>query len=380
MPQRGPEIFQQPPADRPSTSGAPPRDHEPRTTWYVVPSHFSSICRRFFSVRVSIPFPSSFRLGRNPILSPQVSFGVRTAGAYIRGRAVFFWEIFGGPAVFPRACGRGGASLHGIAWIFGVPAAHPPGSLASGESVCCSFTISIVSFQIEFLIPFPSSFCLGRNPTYPSPRRSPSFLAFDRPGACIRGWPLFFSEIYVGLRPRAILPGGQPPRDGAEYSAARRGIMGPGGVCALPRDCWPGGRGVHGTSFLRIYPSFFSIPVSNTLSSFFCLGRNPILPRAGFLHFWCSTGRGRASTSGRCFSARSSAGVFFHGLVGRMASLQGIAGSLAGEPPRDRIAQDLQRVGCVPPPGSMAGGGSVRDRWSVGARYVVPSHLSNFLL
>ena len=43
--------------------------------------------------------------------------------------------------------------------------------------------------------------------------------------------------------------------------------------------------------------------------SLFCLGRNPtILPCAGFLPVWCSTGRGRASAGGRCFSARSLAG------------------------------------------------------------------------
>ena len=38
----------------------------------------------------------------------------------------------------------------------------------------------------------------------------------------------------------------------------------------------------------------------------FCLGRNPtILPCTGFLPFWYSTGRGRASAGGRCFCARS---------------------------------------------------------------------------
>ena len=48
-----------------------------------------------------MPSPPSFRLGRNPILPPQVSFGVRPDGGVTRAQVVFFCKIFGWPAGFP---------------------------------------------------------------------------------------------------------------------------------------------------------------------------------------------------------------------------------------------------------------------------------------
>ena len=81
----------------------------------------------------------------------------------------------------------------------------------------------------------------------------------------------------------------------------------------------------------------------------FCLGRNPtILPRAGFLPFWCLTGRGRASAGGRCFLQDLwRVDVYFRRLAGRVASLQGIAWDLR-RASLQGIARDLLPAGGGP--------------------------------
>ena len=147
----------------------------------------------FFSISVSNPL-SSFVLSRlQPYPAPRRSPSFLVFDrprAYIHERAVVFSENFGGPALRPRAR-RSGACLRGIApgsrRIFGGPAARPRSIVGRGGLRTCS----------QHVHPF---FCLSS-----SPRRSPSFLVFDRPGAHIHERALFFSENFGGpaLRPRA---------------------------------------------------------------------------------------------------------------------------------------------------------------------------------
>ena len=66
-----------------------------------------------------------------------------------------------------------------------------------------------------------SSFFYPWSRPHPSPHRFPSFLVFDRAGACIRERAVFSARSLADGRsfPRACGPGGEPPRDGAGSSA-----------------------------------------------------------------------------------------------------------------------------------------------------------------
>ena len=77
--------------------GAPPQDHGPGEGG----RHPFLFILVSFLFDFLMPSPPSFRLGRNPILPPQVSFGVRPDGDVTRAQVVFFCKIFGWPAGFP---------------------------------------------------------------------------------------------------------------------------------------------------------------------------------------------------------------------------------------------------------------------------------------
>ena len=79
-----------------------------------------------------------------------------------------------------------------------------------------------------------------------------------------------------------------------------------------------------GTSSPCIYPVSFLFEFLVSFPPSFHLGRNPILPRAGFLPSWCLPGWGRISAGGRCSSVISSSGrQCTPGLVGHGRTSEG---------------------------------------------------------
>ena len=111
-------------------------------------------------------------------------------------------------------CGGGrGASSHRAPLVpqklWGCRWRRPLPSSSSGRFVRVAAALVYPSFfSISVSNPL-SSFVLSRLQPYPSPRRSPSFLVFDRPRAYIHERAVVFSENFGGpaLRPRARRPG-----------------------------------------------------------------------------------------------------------------------------------------------------------------------------
>ena len=143
-----------------------------------------------------------------------------------------------------------------------------------------------------------------------------------------------------------------------------------------PRDRWPGGLGT--SSLLYIYPSCNTslFPMFEFLIPFhpsFHLGRNPILPRTGFLLFWCLTGWGRTFVGAPCiyptrvtflFELLTPFPPYFHlELVLTPVMFPRARRPGAG---LQGIALDLRRAGGAPP----------QDRRPGGNWYVVPLYLS----
>ena len=127
------------------------------------------------SIKLSIFWPFSLKCWRHGKVS------ITPGGYPLRNRS-------GSLAGRRRIMGPGGRG----------PLARPHGMVGSGGRGT-SFLHIFPSFSSIRVSNALSSFVLPLSqPYYPSPRRFPSFLVFDREGTCIRGRAVFFCKIFGG--------------------------------------------------------------------------------------------------------------------------------------------------------------------------------------